>query len=243
MKTIVIFKWARSPQDARVDADGAMDWSGARLSPNDDDPAAMALARDLTAGGEVVGLTLRDGDLAWAAARGAARTVVVTDAGQEADSGATGAVLAAGVRRIGDPDLVLIGDSAWDYGVVSALAGQLGWPALANVTSAVREAGKLRVTRKLGAVTQVVEVTGPAVLAVAANRAEQHLPGMKEVLAARRKPLEKLTTAELGTNTADRVRSRGTRFPDTAAAKLFDGADPDAAVAQVVAALRTDGVL
>jgi electron transfer flavoprotein beta subunit len=242
MKLIVVFKWLRNPQDARVGADGALDWGGAKMSPNDDDPAAIALAKGLGAG-EIVGLTVGDGDLAWAAARGAASTVVVTDAQTGADSGVTGAVLAAGVERIGAADLVLIGDSAWDYGVVAALAGQLGWPALANVVSAVAEGGRWRVTRRIGTATQVVEVAGPAVLAVAASRAEQQVPGMKEVLAARRKPVTRLTVADLGLSPADKVVSRGTRLPDLAAAKIFDGADPAAAAAQVVAALRTDGVL
>ena len=80
MKIIVAFKWLRSPQDARVGADGSVDWRGARMAPNDDDPAAIAMARELGAGGEVLGLTVGDGDLAWAAARGAASTLVVTDA-------------------------------------------------------------------------------------------------------------------------------------------------------------------
>jgi electron transfer flavoprotein beta subunit len=241
MKIIVVFKWLRNPQDARVGSDGSVDWGGAKMSPNDDDPAAVAAARGL--GGEVVGLTVGDGDLAWAAARGAASTVVVTDARTEVDSAATGAILAGGVKRIGGADLVLIGDSAWDYGVVAALAGQLGWPALANVVSVVAEGERWRVTRRIGTVTQVVEVAGPAVLAVAASRAEQQVPGMKEVLAARKKPVTRLTVADLGFSRAAAVVSRGTRLPDVAAAKLFDGADPEAAAAQLVAALRTDGVL
>ncbi|MDR3671359.1 MAG: hypothetical protein P4L36_10955 [Holophaga sp.] len=243
MKIIVVFKWLRDPQDARVGSDGSLDWGGAKMSPNDDDPAAITVAKGLAAGGEVVGLTVGDGDLAWAAARGASSTVVVTDARTGADSAVTGAILAAGVERIGGADLVLIGDSAWDYGVVAALAGRLGWPALANVVSAVAEGGRWRVTRRIGTATQVVEVAGPAVLAVAASRAEQQVPGMKEVLAARRKPMTRLTLADLGAAPAAGVVSRGTRLPDVTAAKLFDGADPAAAAAQVVAALRTDGVL
>ena len=109
------------------------------------------------------------------------------------------------MRRLGDPDLVLIGDSSWDYGVVSALAGQLGWPALASVVSASAEGGRLRVTRKVGAATEVLEVSGPAVLAVAASRAEQQVPGMKEVLAARKRPMTKVTLADLGVSPSVKV--------------------------------------
>ncbi|MDR3670212.1 MAG: hypothetical protein P4L36_05175 [Holophaga sp.] len=241
MKCIVVFKWSRNPQDARVGSDGSVDWGAAKMSANDDDPAAILVARGLVAGGgELVGLTIGDGDVAWAAARGAASTVVVTDARTEPDSALTGAVLAAGVHRIGDADVVLVGDSAWDYGVVAALAGQLGWPTLANVVSAEVRGSGLRVTCKAGAGTQVVDVAGPAVLAVAASRAEQQVPGMKEVLAARRKPVTRLSQADLGVQCAATVALRGTKLPATAAARIFVGAD---AVAQVVAALRTDGVL
>lgn len=244
MKILVVFKWSKNPQDARVGADGSVDWRGVKLSASDDDPAAIVLAKDLAADGdEILGLTLGDGDLAWAAARGASRSVVVTDAQTESDSAVTGAILAAGVRHAGGADVVIIGDSAWDYGVVAALVGQLGWPTLANVVSAVRNGNRLLVTRKIGAVTQVVDVAQPAVLAVAASRAEQQVPGMKDVLAARKKPVTKVTLAELGLAPAATVVSRETKLPEASRGHMIDGSDPPAAAAQLVAALRADGAL
>ncbi|WP_213989247.1 hypothetical protein [Sodalis sp. dw_96] len=244
MKIIVVFKWAMNPQDARVGSDGATDWRGVKMSASDDDPAAIAVARDMAAAeGEIIGLTIGDGDAAWAAARGASSSVAVTDVQAGLDSASTGAILAAAVRHIGDADVVLIGDSVWDYGVVAALAGQLGWPTLANVVSATVEAGRLKVTRKTGRVTQVVDVTGPVFLAVAASRAEQHVPSMKDVLAARKKPVVKLTLADLDVTSAAMVISRGTKLPDTAPARIIDGADPAAAVTELLTALRTEGIL
>lgn len=244
MKIVVVFKWLKNPQDARVGSDGSVDWRGVKMAVSDDDPAAIEVARAIAvAGGEIVGLTLGDGDAAWAAARGASSSVVVTDAQTSADAAAIGAVLAAGVRRIGDVDVVLIGDSAWDYGVPVALAGRLGWAALAGVASATTHGNRVRVTRKVGEGTQVVDVGGPVVLAVSASRAEQHAPGMKEVLAARKKPLIKITLADLGVTPAATVISRGTKIPDTTAARVIDGADAAAAAAQLVTALRAEGVL
>jgi len=243
MKIIVVFKWSRNPQDARVGVDGSVDWRGVKLSVSDDDPAAIEIANAIAAGDEIIGLTLGDGDTAWAAARGAASTVVVTDALTDVDSSVTGAVLAAAIRRIEGVDAVLIGDSAWDYGVVSALAGQLGWSALAGVVSANTEQGCLRVTRKMGSKSQVLEVKGPVVLAVSASRDEKNAPGMKEVLAARKKPVERLTLADLGLTPSSSVNSKKTRFPDTPPARIIDGSDPVAASEQLMAALRADGVL
>lgn len=244
MKIVVVFKWLKNPEDARVGADGSADWRGAKMAASDDDPAAIQVAKNLiAAGGEIVGLTIGDGDAAWATARGASSTVIVTDAQSNANAAATAAILAAGVRRISDVDVVLIGDSAWDYGVSVALAGQLGWTALAGVSSATLEGDRLRATRKLGDSTQVIEVALPAVLAVFASRAEQDAPGMKEVLAGRRKPQIKLTLADLGITPADSVISRGTKFPDTTPARIINGDDPAAAAAQLVTALRAEGVL
>jgi electron transfer flavoprotein beta subunit len=243
MKIIVVFKWSRNPLDARVGVDATVDWRGVKMAVSDDDPAAMEIAGTIAAGGEIVGLTVGDGDAAWAAARGAARTVVVADAQTDVNSSVTGAVLAAAIRRVEGVDAVLIGDSAWDYGVVAALMGQLGWPAVAGVVSAATEQGCLRVTRRMGSASQVLEVEGPVVLAVSASRDEQNAPGMKEVLAARKKPVERLALADLDLAPVAAVNSRGTRFPDTPPARIIDGTDPVTACEQLVAALRADGVL
>jgi len=243
MKVIVVFKWARNPQDALVRADGTVDWPGVKLSANDDDPVVMEIAGALAGDDEIIGLTVGDGDTAWAAARGVARTVSVTDAKTDGDSSVLGTVIAAAVRHIGEVDAVIVGDSYWDYGVVAAITGQLGWTALAGVTSASYEQGSLRVTRKIGSVSQVLEVNGPVVLAVAASRAEEIEPGMKVVLMARKKPVERITLADLGITPQPAAASRGTRFPDTLQAKILDGADPEAACAELVAALHSDGVV
>ncbi len=240
---VIAFKWAKNPQDARVSADGSVDWRAAKMAANDDDAAAVAVARELAGGGGLVGLTLGDGDAAWAAARGAGSTVSVADAQPDADASVLAGALAAGVRRIGDADVVVIGDSAWDQLVPAALAARLGWPALAGVVAAARDGDRLRVTRKTAAGTDVLEVTTPAVLAVAARHAEDKAPGMKEVLAARKKPVDKVTLADLGVATSGGVTVRGTALPETAPARIFDGSDPAAAATQLVAALKSEGVL
>lgn len=244
MKIVVVFKWSINPQDIRVGSDGVADWRGVKMSASDDDPAAIDIAKNIAAAGdEIIGLTIGDGDVAWAAARGASSSVVVTDVQTGAGSADIGAALAAGVRHIGGADVVLIGDSGWDYGVVTALAGQLGWPALANVVSATAEKGRLRVTRNIGGGTQVVDVTGPVFLAVAASRAEKLVPSMKDVLAARKKPVTRLELAELDVKPVAAVTARGTSLPDTPPVRIIDGADPAAAAAALLTALRTEGVL
>lgn len=244
MKIVVVFKWMKNPEDAHVGTDGSVDWRNAKMAVSDDDPAAIDIARQLAGGGdEIIGLTMGDGDAAWAAARGASSTVIVTDAEMAADAGVAGGVLAAAVRRIGNVDVVLIGDSAWDVAVPAALAGQLGWLSLAGVSTVTKHGDRLHATRNLGESTQVIECAHPAVLAVSASHAEKDPPGMKEVLMARKKPQTKVTLSDLGVTTNGRVKSEGTRLPDTPAAKIIDGADPMAAATQLVTSLRTEGVL
>ena len=243
MKSLIAFKSSQNPQDARVSADGSVDWSGARMTAGDDDAAAIAVAAQVAAGEELVGLTLGDGDPSWAAARGASSTVSVTDARPDPDAFVTAAALAAGVRHVGQVDVAVIGDSVWEPGVPVALGALLGWPVLAGVLSAERDGASLRVIRRVPGGEELVRVTGPAVLAVAARRAEQKVPGMKEVLMARKKPVDKLTLSDLGVQAPSAVRVRGTALPAASTAQVIDGGDPAAAVAQLLSALRTEGVL
>ena len=180
MNTVVVFKWLRNPADARVSADGSVDWGASKPAPSDDDPEAAAVAATLAAAGDgtCIGVTVGAGDVAWAAARGAASTIVVTDAVPGPDASATAEILAAAVRAAGSADVVVVGDSAWDRGVPVALAGALGWAAIADVQAATLEGDRLRVTRRHGDGSQVLDVATPVVLAVAASRAEEHGPGM-----------------------------------------------------------------
>lgn len=243
MKTVIVFKWAKNPEDARVGSDGAVDWRVAKMAVSDDDAAAVTVARELSAGGDLVGLTLGDGDVAWAAARGASSTVCVTDAHPNPDAAVTAAILAAGVRHVDEVDVVVIGDCLWDHAVPVTVGANLGWCSVAGVVSATIEGDSLRVTRKTSAGTQVLRVQPPAVLAVAARHTEDKVPGMKDVLLARKKPVEKVSITDLQVVGMDRVTVRGTALPQAAPARIFDGSDPATAVKQLVSALRAEGVL
>jgi electron transfer flavoprotein alpha/beta subunit len=59
---------------------------------------------------------------------------------------------------------------------------------------------------------------------------------------ARKRPIAKLTLAEIGAVGEEKVQSAKTHLPETSAARLFDG-DPATATKQLVAALRDAGVL
>jgi electron transfer flavoprotein beta subunit len=243
VKAVVVYKWARNAADAIVRTDGSIDWRNARMAAGEDDPAALAAAKQIAADtdGTVIGLTIGDGDASWALARGVEQAVCVADAPNLADNGATAAILAAAVRYIGDVDVVVIGDSKQEPGVAVALAGELGWPALVGLHSASMPAGQLQAVRRTVGAQQTLSLPTPAVLGMSAESDADQVPGMKELLAARKRPLTKVTLSDLGTAPVDLV-SVGCRKPDSTPSRLFQG-EPAQAAAQLVAALRAEGVL
>jgi electron transfer flavoprotein beta subunit len=243
MKVVIVYTWARDGVNAAVRADGAVDWRGARMTAGEDDPAALAVAKQLAegSGGTVVGLTIGDGDASWALARGVGETFSVTDVPPLSDNAATARIIAAAVERIGDVDVVVIGDSKQDPGVAPTVAGHLGWTALAGLVSASVVDGRVAAVRRSAAEQRTIGAPPPLVLGVAAEADVDTKPGMKELLAARKRPLTTWSMADLGLAVAD-VRSTGTRRPDAVVATLFEG-DPATSAAQLVAALRADGVL
>jgi electron transfer flavoprotein beta subunit len=247
MDVAIVFKWSRDPQDAAVRADGSVDWRGAKNTPSDDDAAAIAEATALAAatGGQVVGITLGDGDPSWALARGAARVVSVADAPSLLDDASTAAALAAAVRRAAPVDVVVMGDMAENPGVAGTLAALLGVPALLHVDS-VGIAGegtrRLEARRTNGSCVETLAVDAPALVAVAAASAEKRTPGMKELLAARKRPVEKVPAADIAAPASDRFEEVASLPPAGHTARIFQG-DPAQAAADLVAALRADGVL
>ena len=155
MRIVVAYKWTCDPEEATVRADGTVDWSRAKPGISTYDPVAIELARQFAdaAGAELIGVTVGGKGVAApiaakaALGRGLDRVVIVED-GSLADAGRSelAAVLAAVIRHIGDVDLVVTGDSSVDVAakmVPTVLAGELGWPAVAEVTS-IASAGPAR---------------------------------------------------------------------------------------------------
>jgi len=92
----------------------------------------------------------------------------------------------------------------------------------------------------------VLEISGPAVLAAAADAAAPRVPGMKDLLAAGKKPAELLELAALKVSPQNAVMTvTGRAHPERKArqGQLIDTADPAEAAAELVAALRQAGVL
>ncbi len=258
MKIVVAYKWTRDPEEATARADGTVDWSRAKPGLSAYDPVAIELARRLAeaTGAELIGVTAGATGVGAAIAakaalsRGLDRTVIVEDDSLVgAGRAELAAVLAGAVRQIGDVDLVVTGDSSVDVAakmVPTLLAGELGWPAVAEVNDLTGEAGTLRVQRAIPGGVQVLEVSGPAVLAAAADAAVPRVPGMKDLLAAGKKPAEHLELASLDVPARNAVVTvTSTARPERKARRgqIIDTKDPAAAAAELVQALHGAGVL
>jgi electron transfer flavoprotein beta subunit len=242
MKTIIVYKWARNAEDAAVRNDGSVDWRNAKMTAGEDDFAALEAAKSIAGEDELIGLTIGDGDASWALARGVQQATLIADASNLIDNASTAAVIAAAIRQIGNVGAVVIGDAEEYAGVPVALAGLLGWPAVANVGSASAVGGRLQIVRKQGKDEQTISLATPAVIAVSATGPEKKAPGMKEQLLARKRPIAKLALADIGAGGDDKVLSKGTKLPEVKATRIFEG-DPASAAGQLVAVLRNEGVL
>lgn len=241
MKSVIVFKLCKDPRDAVVNSSGYADWGMATLASSDDDFRASEIAREL--GGEVIGLTIGNGDTAWAAARGASRTVLLKDVMPFKDAAATASVLAKAIQDIGDVDLVLIGDSSWDPAVPALLGAELGWTSLMGVLEVKEQDDALVAKRRTVSIEQEIEIAKPAVLGIVALSGEETPPGLKQVLMARKKPVEEKMLADLNAGIEETITVVDSALPDSTEATMISGETPEETVQKLLDVLRGEEVL
>ena len=161
------------------------------------------------------------------------------DACANMDARATAEALAALVGKVGAFDLILCGDgSADNYAqqVDVQLAAKLGLPVVNGATKIEAQGSSLIVERTLEDVVETVEVPLPAVVSVSPDIALPRIPGMKDILAAGKKPMN-VAGAEAAVDGAIDVVS--CKAPDQADRKLeILDASADGAIEQFAAALK-----
>jgi electron transfer flavoprotein beta subunit len=177
------------------------------LDESDSYGVEMALQLvDKTGGGEVTLVSMAPNNevsgLRTALAMGAAKAVLVSDpalAGSDALS--TAKVLAKAVERAGGIDLVLAATESTDgyTGTVPAQMAQvLDWPSLTFAKHVEVGEGKLTIQRQTEAGYDTVESSLPAVVSVTAGVVEPRYPSFKGIMAAKNKPVDECTVADLG---------------------------------------------
>jgi electron transfer flavoprotein beta subunit len=193
---------ALDPGDNTLQRDGKL-----ILDESDMYGVEMALQLvDKAGGGEVSLVSMApNGEVAGirtALAMGAAKAVLVSDpelAGSDALT--TAKVLAAATARIGSADLILAGTESSDgyTGTVpEQIAALLGLPSVTFAKSVAVEDGRLTVNRQTEAGYDEVTCPLPAVVSVTAGVVEPRYPSFKGIMAAKSKPVDTVTAADLG---------------------------------------------
>ena len=117
------------------------------------------------------------------------------------DSAATAAVLAAGVRKLGAPDLILCGRQASDWDNAQTpllLAEMLGLPCVTLARKVEVKDGRLRAERVIPDGYQLVESPLPALVTVSNELGQPRYPTLRGIMGAGRKPSVLWAAADLG---------------------------------------------
>jgi electron transfer flavoprotein beta subunit len=194
-------------RDRRFAADHTVDREAVagRLSELDEYTAEQALqvaAGDADA--QIVYLTMGPAGaqdaLRKALSMGGDRAVHVQDDSLHgSDAVATSRVLAAAVRKLGF-DLVLCGMASTDAGmgvVPAMLAERLKVAQISYATSLTVKAAAVTIERETDTATETVEGFLPALVSVTDRTGEARYPSFKGIMAARKKPVEVWSLADL----------------------------------------------
>ncbi len=218
MNVIVCVKQIPDPAlPGELDADNTLKRDGKLiLDESDSYGVEMALQLVSAAGGGSVSLvSMAPNDevsgLRTALAMGAESAVLVSDpALAGADALTTAKVLAGAIGKAGEYDLVIAGTESSDgyTGTVpEQVAEVLGLPSVTFAKSIAVDGSSVKVERQTEAGYDEVTCPLPAVVSVTAGVVEPRYPSFKGIMAAKSKPVENVTAADLGVESASWAQS------------------------------------
>jgi electron transfer flavoprotein beta subunit len=188
------------------------------LDDSDSYGVEMALQLvDKAGGGEVTLVSMAPNaemsGLRTALAMGAHKAILVSDETLKgSDALGTAKVLAAAIKRA-EPDLVIAATESTDgyTGTLPVQVAQLlGFPSITFAKKVEVGDGKVKVDRQTEAGYDEVESPLPALVTVTAGVVEPRYPSFKGIMAAKGKPVDQLSVADLGLS-ADQVGPAGAR--------------------------------
>jgi len=179
-----------------------------KLILDDSDAYGVEMALQLATaagGGDVTLVSMAPNNetsgLRTALAMGAAKAILVSDdALKGSDALSTAKVLAAAIKRA-EPDLVITATEATDgyTGTVpEQVAALLGLPSVTFAKKIEIDGQTVKVERQTEAGYDEVTSPLPAVVSVTAGVVEPRYPSFKGIMAAKSKPVDTLTVADLG---------------------------------------------
>ncbi|ATY10185.1 electron transfer flavoprotein subunit beta [Amycolatopsis sp. AA4] len=181
---------------------------------------------------------------------GADKAIHVSDeALHGSDAIATAKVIAAAVGKVEGFDLILAGNEASDgrgAAVPAILAELLGVPQLTYVRQLTVEGSTVKADRETEDGITHLEANLPALVSVSEKINEPRYPSFKGIMAAKKKPVETLTIADLGidagevglANAWSTVVEASPKPPRTAGEKVEDEGDGGSKVAEYLVAQK-----
>jgi electron transfer flavoprotein beta subunit len=237
------------PADNTLDRDAA----DAVINELDDYAIEEGLRLAEAHGGEVTIMSMGPEKAAEAIRKalsmGADKAVHISDEAIRGSDGlVTSAVLAAAIGRAGF-DLVILGSESTDarMGTLAAmLAERLGVPQLSFASKVDTDGSAITIRRQADYGYDTVEATLPAVVSVVEKINEPRYPSFKGIMAAKKKPVETLTLADIGFDasqaglaaSATEVVSFANRPPRQAGTVVTDEGDGGTKAAEFLAARK-----
>jgi electron transfer flavoprotein beta subunit len=217
MKVLVTVKRAIDPNvKARVKPDqSGVDLANVKMAMNPFDEIAVEEAVRLKEKGvatEVVTVSIGPSQaqetLRTSLAMGADRSILIDAGTTDLEPLAVAKVLQ---KVIGDesPDLVIMGKQAIDgdnNATGQMLSALLGWPQATFASAIEVGGGKAKVTREVDGGLQTLEVDLPAVVTADLRLNEPRYASLPNIMKAKKKPLDVKPLADLGVDTAPRLK-------------------------------------
>lgn len=210
MKVLVCYKWVKDEADIVVDQESkTLNMDKAKYKVSEIDRNALELGVTLhEQNTDIEVVTLSVGQSVNAStkdvlARGAEKAYYV-EAPPNLDSYISSKVLVEAIKKIGKVDLILCGEGSGDQysqQVGPRLAASLGYELITYASKVEMNGTDIIAERRLEDCTEVVKVQGPAVISVLSEINQPRIPGMKQILSAKKKPAEELVLADLGFTT------------------------------------------
>ncbi|WP_031464797.1 electron transfer flavoprotein subunit beta/FixA family protein [Sciscionella sediminilitoris] len=174
---------------------------------------------------------------------------VCDDALHGSDVLATAKVIAAAIGKGDAPDLVLAGNEATDGGggaIPAILSELLGLPQLTHAREVSIEGQTVKATRETDEGLTYLEANLPAIVSVAEKINEPRYPSFKGIMAAKKKPVETLTVADLGVDAGEvglgnawsTVTEAAPKPPRAAGQKAEDEGDGGTKIAEYLVAQK-----
>jgi electron transfer flavoprotein beta subunit len=189
-----------------------------------------------------------------ALAIGADEAVLVNDpALAGSDAAASARVLAAAIEKIGDVDLIMLGegsDDEYSSQIPSRLAELLELPQITTVRALeLGEGGRVRATRDLEAFLEIIECDPPVVISATSELNTPRLPPLTAILKAGRKPTQEWTLEDVGLS-AEQVGADATQIevlrnlaPEQARKNVMLEGTLEEQIDALIRALEHEGVL